>query len=136
MSAPLPRGACCRARSGRPVAPFDPFGPLAGGSGQADAADVEGERAGLARGGSLDNAIVIGSDRVLNREGLRYADEFVRHKLLDAVGYRKGTDGYRTDPSGKPVTIVLTSEPQAISREYDELWKKSLDAIGIRMEVQ
>jgi len=43
-------------------------------------------KAGLARGGSLDNAIVVGAGRVLNREGLRYADEFVRHKLLDAVG--------------------------------------------------
>jgi UDP-3-O-[3-hydroxymyristoyl] N-acetylglucosamine deacetylase len=43
-------------------------------------------RAGLARGGSLDNAVVIGTDRVLNREGLRYGDEFVRHKLLDAMG--------------------------------------------------
>jgi UDP-3-O-[3-hydroxymyristoyl] N-acetylglucosamine deacetylase len=43
-------------------------------------------KAGLARGGSLDNAIVIGADRVLNREGLRYGDEFVRHKLLDALG--------------------------------------------------
>jgi len=43
-------------------------------------------KAGLARGGSLDNAVVIAADRVLNREGLRYADEFVRHKLLDAVG--------------------------------------------------
>lgn len=43
-------------------------------------------KAGLARGGSLDNAIVIGADRVLNREGLRYGDEFVRHKLLDAMG--------------------------------------------------
>jgi len=43
-------------------------------------------KAGLARGGSLDNAIVVGSGRVLNREGLRYRDEFVRHKLLDAVG--------------------------------------------------
>jgi UDP-3-O-[3-hydroxymyristoyl] N-acetylglucosamine deacetylase len=43
-------------------------------------------KAGLARGGSLDNAIVIGSDRVLNREGLRFGDEFVRHKLLDALG--------------------------------------------------
>ncbi len=41
---------------------------------------------GLAMGGSLDNAIVIGKDRVLNEEGLRYADEFVRHKILDAVG--------------------------------------------------
>ena len=42
--------------------------------------------AGLARGGSLDNAIVISGDRVLNEGGLRFADEFVRHKALDAVG--------------------------------------------------
>jgi UDP-3-O-[3-hydroxymyristoyl] N-acetylglucosamine deacetylase len=42
--------------------------------------------AGLARGGSLDNAVVIAGDRVLNQEGLRYDDEFVRHKALDAVG--------------------------------------------------
>lgn len=40
----------------------------------------------LARGGSLDNAIVIDDYRVLNPEGLRYDDEFVRHKLLDAIG--------------------------------------------------
>ena len=44
------------------------------------------QKACLARGGSLDNAIVIGADRVLNREGLRYGDEFVRHKLRDAMG--------------------------------------------------
>jgi UDP-3-O-[3-hydroxymyristoyl] N-acetylglucosamine deacetylase len=43
-------------------------------------------RMGLARGGSLDNAVVIAEDRILNREGLRFPDEFVRHKLLDAVG--------------------------------------------------
>jgi UDP-3-O-[3-hydroxymyristoyl] N-acetylglucosamine deacetylase len=42
--------------------------------------------AGLARGGSLDNAVVIDGDRVMNEGGLRYADEPVRHKLLDAVG--------------------------------------------------
>lgn len=41
---------------------------------------------GLARGGSLHNAIVIGEEGVLNREGLRFSDEFVRHKALDAVG--------------------------------------------------
>lgn len=41
---------------------------------------------GLARGGSLENAIVIGEDRILNPEGLRYPDEFVRHKILDAIG--------------------------------------------------
>ncbi|MEZ5668905.1 MAG: UDP-3-O-acyl-N-acetylglucosamine deacetylase [Alphaproteobacteria bacterium] len=41
---------------------------------------------GLARGGSLDNAVVISGDKVLNEDGLRYDDEFVRHKVLDAVG--------------------------------------------------
>lgn len=42
--------------------------------------------AGLARGGSLDNSVVISGDRILNEEGLRYTDEFVRHKVLDALG--------------------------------------------------
>lgn len=42
--------------------------------------------AGFARGGSLDNAVVVGRDQVLNIGGLRYSDEFVRHKLLDALG--------------------------------------------------
>ena len=41
---------------------------------------------GLARGGSLENAVVIGEDGVMNPEGLRSEDEFVRHKMLDAVG--------------------------------------------------
>jgi UDP-3-O-[3-hydroxymyristoyl] N-acetylglucosamine deacetylase len=41
---------------------------------------------GLGRGGSLDNAIVIKDDTILNEGGLRYGDEFVRHKLLDAIG--------------------------------------------------
>jgi UDP-3-O-[3-hydroxymyristoyl] N-acetylglucosamine deacetylase len=41
---------------------------------------------GLARGGSMENAVVIDGDRVLNPEGLRRPDEFVRHKALDAVG--------------------------------------------------
>jgi UDP-3-O-[3-hydroxymyristoyl] N-acetylglucosamine deacetylase len=49
--------------------------------------DVERLRAaGRGMGGSLDNVIVIDGDRVLNEGGLRYADEFVRHKVLDAVG--------------------------------------------------
>jgi UDP-3-O-[3-hydroxymyristoyl] N-acetylglucosamine deacetylase len=41
---------------------------------------------GLARGGSLDNAIVINGDKVLNEGGLRFSDEFVRHKILDSIG--------------------------------------------------
>ena len=41
---------------------------------------------GLARGGSVDNAIVVDDYRILNQDGLRYDDEFVRHKVLDAIG--------------------------------------------------
>ncbi len=41
---------------------------------------------GFAKGGSLDNAVVIDHDRILNSEGLRYEDEFVRHKVLDCIG--------------------------------------------------
>jgi UDP-3-O-[3-hydroxymyristoyl] N-acetylglucosamine deacetylase len=49
--------------------------------------DVESLRGmGLARGGSLENAIVMDEYRILNSDGLRYEDEFVRHKILDAVG--------------------------------------------------
>jgi UDP-3-O-[3-hydroxymyristoyl] N-acetylglucosamine deacetylase len=49
--------------------------------------DVEFMQAnGLAQGGSLDNAIVMDEYRVLNADGLRYADEFVKHKVLDAIG--------------------------------------------------
>ena len=49
--------------------------------------DVETMRSqGLALGGSLDNAIVMDEYRVLNTDGLRYEDEFVKHKVLDAIG--------------------------------------------------
>ena len=49
--------------------------------------DVEMLRAnGLARGGGLDNAIVMDDDKVLNADGLRYGDEFAKHKILDAMG--------------------------------------------------
>ena len=41
---------------------------------------------GLGRGGSLDNAIIVSGNKVLNEGGLRYKDEFVRHKVLDCIG--------------------------------------------------
>ena len=49
--------------------------------------DVEALREkNLVLGGSLDNAVVVDEDRVLNEDGLRYEDEFVKHKILDAIG--------------------------------------------------
>lgn len=60
------------------IAPARSFGFLA------DVASLHAQ--GLARGGSLENAIVIGETRILNEGGLRFEDEFVRHKMLDAIG--------------------------------------------------
>ena len=57
---------------------------------------------GLARGGSLDNAIVLDEHRILNNEELRFDDEFVRHKILDAIG-----DLYL---AGHPIIGVYTAE--------------------------
>jgi ABC-type transport system substrate-binding protein len=77
---------------------------------------------------------VVGNDTKY-RSLLRHDPELA-NKLLDYFGYKKGADGYRTLPDGSPLVVVLTSEPQAISREYDELWKKSLDAIGVRFDTK
>lgn len=43
-------------------------------------------KVGLAKGGSLDNAVVVGEKKILNEDNLRYPDEFVRHKVLDSIG--------------------------------------------------
>ena len=56
---------------------------------------------GLALGGGLDNAVVLDEYRVLNSDGLRFADEFIRHKLLDAIG-----DLYLL---GKPLLAAFTA---------------------------
>ena len=63
-------------------------------------------------------------------------DPVLANKLLDYFGYKKGTDGYRTLPDGKPLTIRQATGTAAIDREFSELWKKSMDAIGIRMEFE
>ena len=72
-------------------------------------ADVEQLWArGFALGASLDNAVVIGDDRVINPEGLRFQNEFVRHKALDAVGDIALAE--RADPRLLP---LLSRRPQA-----------------------
>ncbi|HKU85995.1 MAG TPA: ABC transporter substrate-binding protein [Casimicrobiaceae bacterium] len=63
-------------------------------------------------------------------------DPAAANQLLDAVGYRKGPDGWRNLPDGKPFTIRYASRPDSLGRQLDELWKKALDSISVRMEVQ
>jgi ABC-type transport system substrate-binding protein len=65
----------------------------------------------------------------------RYNPELA-NKLLDYFNYKRGKDGYRTLPDGKPLTIKYASGSAASDRESNELWKKSMDAIGIRMDFQ
>ena len=55
--------------------------------------------------------------------------------LLDKFGYvDKDGDGWRDMPDGKPLKLTLASDPSAIYRQFDELWKKSMDAVGIRID--
>jgi len=55
--------------------------------------------------------------------------------LLDKFGYKVlGPGGYRTRPDGSPLVLKLGSPPDSESREFDELWKRSMDAVGIRIE--
>lgn len=54
--------------------------------------------------------------------------------LLDKYGYKKGVDGWRTTPDGKPVVFKYTSIPIERERQFDEFYKRYLDVIGIRFE--
>ena len=55
--------------------------------------------------------------------------------LLDRFGYKdRNDDGYREMPDGKPLTLKLSSAPSAIERQFDELWVRSMNAIGVRIE--
>ncbi|HKN08129.1 MAG TPA: ABC transporter substrate-binding protein, partial [Pseudomonadota bacterium] len=55
--------------------------------------------------------------------------------LLDHFGFKRDADGYRRTPEGKPLTLVRGTLPESWYREADTLWKKNMDAIGIRMQV-
>lgn len=94
--------------------------------------EVEAMRkAGLGLGGSLDNAVVIDGDRVLNPGGLRHADEFIRHKILDAVGdlYLAGGQilghfqGLRPGHAmNNAILRALFADASAWRREDAEVW--------------
>ena len=60
-------------------------------------------------------------------------DPALANKLLDRFGYRKGADGWRTLPDGKPLVVRQATGTTQIDRTHNELWKKAADAVGIRM---
>ncbi|HCE10831.1 MAG TPA: heme-binding protein [Oxalobacteraceae bacterium] len=56
------------------------------------------------------------------------------NQLLDRFGYRRGADGYRSMPDGKPLLLKISGEPDATSKIYAEIWKRGLDQIGVRAD--
>jgi ABC-type transport system substrate-binding protein len=75
---------------------------------------------------------VLGHDPTLTT--LVAYDPAAARALLDKFGYKdRDADGFRENPDGSPLTIVKASTPDAASRASDELWKKSMDAVGLRM---
>jgi len=73
-----------------------------------------------------------GHDPTLTAKGSY--DPWAARALLDRFGYKdRDGNGYRSMPDGKPLTIVKASTPEAVDRTANELWKKSMDAIGIKM---
>jgi len=105
------------------------------------ARDVETlKKMGLARGGSLDNAVVIDGDAIVNPEGLRSDDEFIRHKLLDAVGDLMLAGGpiagvYEARQPGhamnNKLVRALMERPEAWCWETDEV-----EETGLGLEVR
>ncbi|MGI4716888.1 MAG: ABC transporter substrate-binding protein [Janthinobacterium lividum] len=60
-------------------------------------------------------------------------DPALANALLDRHGYRRGADGFRRTPDGKPLTLAMHSEATVSGRLRDELWRKCLNAIGLRV---
>jgi ABC-type transport system substrate-binding protein len=67
------------------------------------------------------------------RSSIAYEPELAG-KLLDRFGYKKGPDGWRTLPDGKPLLIKIHSQPTAKDQALMEVWKRSLDRVGLRTE--
>ena len=60
-------------------------------------------------------------------------DPALANALLDRYGYKKARGGFRTLPDGKPLTLVMHTEPSMVGRLRDELWRKNLNAIGLNV---
>jgi oligopeptide transport system substrate-binding protein len=69
-----------------------------------------------------------------NHKGNVAFDPDFANKLLDRFGYKKGADGFRTQPNGQPMVLKYTQDPTDLGRSFAELFEKGLKAIGVKME--
>ncbi|MGH8801838.1 MAG: ABC transporter substrate-binding protein, partial [Casimicrobiaceae bacterium] len=68
------------------------------------------------------------------RRSIRY-DPAGANELLDRFGYARGADGFRRLPDGKSLTLTLSSQTDVTAREFEALWTRAMDSIGIRFTV-
>lgn len=61
-------------------------------------------------------------------------DPALANRLLDRFGYRKGPDGWRRMPDGRPLVIRQATQTSQIDRTFNELWRKAMDSIAVRIE--
>ena len=74
---------------------------------------------------------------VSDYKGFARHDPGVARGLLDRFGYRdRNGDGFREMPDGTPLVVRIASEPDQTARQYDELWQRSLAAVGLKVEFQ
>ncbi|MEY2893857.1 MAG: hypothetical protein RJA98_3765 [Pseudomonadota bacterium] len=105
------------------------------------ATDVEREITLLRRGQAIPAQSIVapgtwGYDPSYRSDNSSYSPARAK-ALLDLFGYvdRNG-DGWRDTPTGQPLVLKLATQPDATSRQFDELWKKNMDAIGVRLQLQ
>jgi ABC-type transport system substrate-binding protein len=75
---------------------------------------------------------VVGHDP--NYRSINAYDPVLAEKLLDYFGYKKGPDGWRTLPDGKPLLLRYATETGSSGRQFDELWQRSLARVGLRVQ--
>ena len=101
--------------------------------------DVEAEIEIIRKGQAAPLAMpippgVIGHDSHFH-SNIKYDPE-AANQLLDHFGYRKGADGYRRLPNGKPLVLRYASQTNALAREFDELWEKAMNSLRIHLAIE
>jgi ABC-type transport system substrate-binding protein len=100
--------------------------------------NVQEEITLIRRGQAMKSEMVVPEGVVGHDSNYRNSipyDPDLANRLLDSFGYKRGVRGYRTFPDGTPLTVELRQEPDSLSRQFGELWKRNLDAIGLHLNI-
>ena len=101
--------------------------------------DIEAERVIARKSLAVSNEMPVPRGVVGYNPSYRTVNPYnpeAANKLLDRFGFVRGADGWRKNLDGTPLVITLSSEPESRYREQDEIWLKSLEKLGIRLEVK